>query len=106
MCSIRQSRLTSFAVPVESPAMRKLILRDHSGVAEASQFLKIGTDSYLSGGRPEGFVGDGLDGIEAAGQKLLGFGLVCVLGEEPLALAGAPDFGELVFADVDAGASG
>ena len=55
---------------------------------------------------PEGFVGEGLDGIEAAGEQLLDFGLVCVLGEEPFAVACAPDLGELVFAEEDIGRVG
>jgi hypothetical protein len=41
---------------------------------------------------PEFFVGEGLDGVEAAGEELLRFGLVCILREEPFALAGAPHF--------------
>ena len=45
---------------------------------------------------PEGFVGEELDGIKAAGEELLGFVLVEVLGKEPVALAGAPEFGKLI----------
>ena len=55
---------------------------------------------------PEGFVGEGLDGVKAAGKQLLDLGLVRVFGEEPLAFANSPYFGELVFADVDSGCVG
>jgi len=47
---------------------------------------------------PEGFVGDGLDVVEAAREQLLGFRLVGVLREEPLAFAGSPDLREPVVA--------
>ena len=55
---------------------------------------------------PEGFVGEELDGIKAAGEELLGFVLVEVLGKEPVALAGAPEFGELVLAKENIGGVG
>ena|ERR1700679_2728470 len=55
---------------------------------------------------PEIFVGDGLDEVEAAGEEVLGLELVGVLGEEPLAVAGAPVFGELLVADEDVGGVG
>ena len=47
-----------------------------------------------------------LDGVEAAGEQLLDLGAGRVLGEEPLAVAGAPHLGELVVAEVDVGRVG
>src|ERR1700679_2524409 len=50
---------------------------------------------------PESFVGNGLDGIKASGEKLLHLGLVGVLREEPLAFACAPLPAELIFTEED-----
>ena len=55
---------------------------------------------------PEVLVGYGLDEVEAAGEEALGFELVLVLGEEPLAFALAPAVDELLVADEDVGGVG
>jgi hypothetical protein len=55
---------------------------------------------------PEVFVGQGLDQDKAGAQEALGFELVGVLGEEPLAVASAPGCGELLVAEEDVGGVG
>src|SRR5208337_1140519 len=47
--------------------------------------------------RPQRLVCDGLHQDEPSGQQVLRFQLVRILGKEPLALARAPDAGQLFF---------
>src|ERR1035438_330548 len=68
--------------------------------------LKAHTDLLQRPVGPQGLVGDGLDGVKAAREQTLGFQLVCVLGEEPLALASTPCVGKLALTEKDIGRVG
>ena len=56
--------------------------------------------------RPQSFIGEVLHEIQTSSEQAFCLRLVCVLGEKPVTLAGAPNFREFFFAEKDVGGIG